>query len=66
MASKKVFVDDSGNELEFGINKNRNLYLSAGEKWDGVSTASNNGYIELDKEDVLELIQELKTISKLM
>ena len=59
MITRKVFTDDSENELEFYLNEDNNSYLSAGQRWDGVSS-TYNGYICLDKEDIDLLIKDLR------
>lgn len=55
------YSDEDGNELKFHINSFDKLYISAG----GIDEYSN-GYVCLDKEDVVSLIKDLKAILKEM
>ena len=56
---KIVFEDIDGNELKCHINDHDKLYLSAGKP---DADFYYTGYICLDKEDVVTLIDELKRL----
>ena len=62
MAQKKVFYDESGHELTFHINHQGLLFLMAGDP----DESYYNGYVCLDKDDVTELIKDLRTLLKFM
>lgn len=54
---KTVFADNHGNELKFHINDKNELYIYVGQP---ENVFMGNGYICLNKEDLCDLIEELK------
>ncbi len=63
MATRTVFSDENGNEMDCYINDKGKVFISAGETGvDGI----HNGFITLDKEDVKQLIKILSELEKEM
>ena len=63
-ASKNLVLTNEGNEFKCWLNTNDLLYIEVGDIEGEVPYSK--GYIALDKEDVSELIKELKSLVKQM
>jgi hypothetical protein len=63
MAKRIVFDDENSNSLEAYINNKGFLYINIG---DTGSDLLYHGYIELDKDDAIELVDYLKTLIEQM
>ncbi len=57
MSIKKVFVDSDQNELQCYVNTQGKLFIEASSDKDDIYY---KGYVALEKEDVDELIKELR------
>ncbi len=64
MATRQVYEDDNGNQLDFYINKDSKLFMQiqAADKDPYVGV----GYIVLEKEDVSEMIEHLNVLAASM
>jgi hypothetical protein len=62
MATRTVFDDENGNELECYLNRALQVYISVGDRDDWQS----GGSITLDREDVGKLIEILQDAKQIM
>ena len=63
MASRIVFSDDNGNEMDCYLNEQGMVYVNIGN---GDDDPIGSGYITLDKSDVGKLINVLKELEEQM
>lgn len=65
MATRTVFIDDNGNELECYLNNALQVYIGVGPK-DNDSDPYYSGFITLNKADVGKLIEILQDAKQIM
>lgn len=63
-ASKNLVLTNEENELKCWLNTNDFLYIEVGEV--NAEVPYSKGHVTLDKDDVIELIKELKSLVKQM
>lgn len=64
MATRTVFEDEDGNELECYLNNALLVYISVGPKDD--ETGYSGGFITLERDDVGKLIEVLQGAKEIM